>query len=335
MDEHLSNWYVRLCRRRFWRGEYSADKIAAYQTLYTCLETIAKLASPIAPFFTERLFKDLNGVTGKDTHESIHLANFPVYNPELVDKSLEERMQLAQKISSMVLSLRKKMNIRVRQPLSKVMIPLINEELQPQVEAVKDLILSEVNVKTLDFIRDTDGVMVKRIKANFKTLGPKYGKYMKAIAIVLAGFDQKQISQIEKEGSATIVADNETLEITLADVEIMSEDIPGWLVTNMGALTVALDITLTEELQQEGIARDLVNRIQNIRKESTFEVTDKINITVKSHPEIINAINNNLSYICAETLAQSLVVVDNIDANTGTEIELGENIITLIHITKA
>ena len=335
LDEHLSNWYVRLCRRRFWRGEYSADKIAAYQTLYTCLETIAKLASPIAPFFTERLFKDLNGVTGKDTHESIHLANFPVYNPELVDKSLEERMQLAQKISSMVLSLRKKMNIRVRQPLSKVMIPLINEELQPQVEAVKDLILSEVNVKTLDFIRDTDGVMVKRIKANFKTLGPKYGKYMKAIANVLAGFDQKQISQIEKEGSATIVADNETLEITLADVEIMSEDIPGWLVTNMGALTVALDITLTEELQQEGIARDLVNRIQNIRKESTFEVTDKINITVKSHPEIINAINNNLSYICAETLAQSLVVVDNIDANTGTEIELGENIITLIHITKA
>ncbi|MEI7594290.1 MAG: isoleucine--tRNA ligase [Bacteroidota bacterium] len=335
VDENLSNWYVRLCRRRFWKGEYSEDKIAAYQTLYTCLETIAKLASPIAPFYMERLYCDLVTVSGKEKHESVHLANFPTFNPEMVDSKLEERMQLAQKISSMVLSLRKKMNIRVRQPLAKIMIPLINEDIQPQIEAVKSLILSEVNVKELEFIRDTDGIMVKKIKANFKTLGPKHGKIMKSIAAVLVEFNQAQISKIEKEGKININVENQEVEITLADVEIISEDIPGWLVTNMGSLTVALDINLTPELAQEGIARDLVNRIQNVRKESNLDVTDKIVVIVKSQPEIIDAINNNLLYICAETLAQSLKIEDEFSSDGAVDIELGEEIKTQILIKKA
>jgi len=334
VDEHLSNWYVRLCRRRFWKGEYSQDKISAYQTLYKCLETLAQLASPIAPFFTERLFNDLNKVTGRHQYESVHLTNFPVADESIIDKDLEERMLIAQHISSMVLSLRKKVNIRVRQPLGKIMVPALDMRLQKQIEAVKGLILSEVNVKELDFITDAAGILVKKIKPNFKTLGPKFGKLMKQIAAIISEFSQADINKIEQNGVYTLEAAGEKLEITLEDVEILSEDIPGWLVTNMGSLTVALDITITDKLKEEGIARELINRIQNIRKDSNFEVTDKIAVKVEKQDKINLSIENNISYICTETLAVSLELVDKIDSADQIEIELVDDITARMLISK-
>lgn len=334
VDEHLSNWYVRLCRRRFWKGDYSTDKIAAYQTLYKCLETLAVLASPIAPFFSERLFNDLNTVTGRLKADSVHLSEFPVADESCIDKDLEERMQLAQKISSMVLSLRKKVNIRVRQPLNKVMIPIFDEHIKEQILKVKNLILSEVNVKDVEFVTDAAGILVKKIKPDFKKLGPKYGKLMKQIAALISEFSQDDINKIERDGVCSLDIDGAKTVIAIEDVEISSEDIPGWLVTNIGTLTVALDITISPELREEGIARELINRIQNIRKDSSFEVTDKISVEIGVHDEIISAVKNNISYICAETLAVSLDLVDAAKSASGIPVELIDDIRTTIVVTK-
>lgn len=334
LDEHLSNWYVRLCRRRFWKGDYTEDKIAAYQTLYTCLTTIAKLSAPIAPFFMERLYLDLNNHTGRDNQESVHLTDFPVANEKQIDKALEERMQLAQKISSMVLSLRKKVNIRVRQPLNRVMVPILNENFGKQVKAVEGLILSEVNVKNLQLIDDTGDVLVKKIKPDFKKLGPKYGKIMKKIAAGIAQFSQEDIKEIENKGSYQIKIDGNDIKIELSDVEIVSEDIPGWLVANNGAVTVALDITLTDQLKEEGIARELINRIQNLRKEKEFEVTDKIKLKVEKNDAIEKSVNNNYQYICSETLATDLQFVDSINREDKVVFDLVEDIKTGVIIEK-
>ena len=280
VDEYLSNWYVRLCRRRFWKGSYNDDKIAAYQTLYQCLETLTILGSPIAPFFMDRLFLDLNNITKKDKAHSVHLTSFPEVDEKVIDKSLEERMQLAQKLSSMVLSLRKKAKIRVRQPLNRILIPVLDDRFKTQVELVKDLILSEVNVKNIEFLTDTAGILVKKIKPDFKKLGPKFGKMMKQIAAAVNEFGQNEINEIESSGRYMIDIEGNEVELLLSDVEIMSEDIPGWTVQNSGNLTVALDISLTDELIEEGIARELVNRIQNLRKEKNFDVTDKIKVQI-------------------------------------------------------
>jgi isoleucyl-tRNA synthetase len=313
VDEHLSNWYVRLSRRRFWKGEYSTDKISAYQTLYHCLETIAQLASPIAPFFMDKLFIDLNNITGRKDVESVHLTRFPVQDASLVDPALEERMELAQKISSMALSLRKKTNIRVRQPLGKIMIPLLSDSMKEQVDSVKNLILSEVNVKNIEYIEDTANILLKRVKPNFKKLGPKYGKLMKVIAEHLVTLDQAAISDFEKNGEYNLSLDHQDVRITLDDIEIISDDIPGLQVAVMGTLTVALDTTITPVLLEEGIARELINRIQNLRKDKNFEVTDKISVVLQGNDEINLAVQNNLLYICSETLAQSFDIVRSIE----------------------
>jgi isoleucyl-tRNA synthetase len=313
VDEYLSNWYVRLCRRRFWKGEYSEDKISAYQTLYMCMITIAKLASPIAPFFMDKLFLDLNKVTLKENVESIHLTDFPKADKTLIDKLLEEKMQLAQQICSMVLSLRKKSNIRVRQPLQKIMIPILeSSNFVAQIEKVKPLILHEVNVKEIQFVEDSEEIFVKKIKPNFKNLGPKYGKIMKAIAAKMAEFTQKNIEQIEKEEHIILEIEGEKVDILLSDVEIIAEDISGWVVTNQGALTVALDIIITKELKEEGYARELVNRIQNYRKDSDLEVTDTIAITLQSHTETDEAFRIFEEYIKLETLCKSFEIVPEI-----------------------
>jgi isoleucyl-tRNA synthetase len=313
VDEFLSNWYVRLCRRRFWKGDYSEDKISAYQTLYTCMVTIAKLASPIAPFFMDKLFMDLNRVTRKENVESIHLSDFPKVDETLIDKPLEERMELAQQICSMTLSLRKKSNIRVRQPLSKIMIPVLEtSNFVAQIEKVKPLILHEVNVKEIEFVEDSEGIFIKKIKPNFKTLGPKYGKIMKSIAAKVAEFTQKEIAQIEKEEHIMLNIEGEDVDILLSDVEIIAEDIPGWVVANQGALTVALDITITQELKEEGYARELVNRIQTCRKESNLEVTDTITVTLQSHAETDAAFHKFEEYIKSETLCKSFEIVPEI-----------------------
>ncbi len=333
LDLHLSNWYVRLSRRRFWKGEYTEDKISAYQTLYKCLETIAQLSSPIAPFFSERLFIDLNTATGKIEADSVHLTDFPEANETYINTDLEERMELAQKISSMVLSLRKKTNIRVRQPLAKIMVPVKDDKFKKQLESMKQLILSEVNVKELEFMTD-DSILVKKIKPNFKTLGPKYGKLMKAISSELVQFDNERIKQFESEGKDILHISGQEVVIELTDVEILTQDIPGWLISNIGTLTVALDITITDELKEEGIARELVNRIQNIRKDKQFEVTDKINVKIEKNNGLIPAVNRNLSYICSETLADSLELVDNLDDNEKQIIELSDELKTHIIITK-
>ena len=327
VDEHLSNWYVRLCRRRFWKGEYTEDKISAYQTLYTCLSTIAKLMSPVAPFFSDRLFIDLNKATGKEEVISVHLADFPVYNKALVDKDLEERMALAQDISSLILSLRKKVSINVRQPLSKAMIPVLDKSFKAKVEKVKDLILSETNLKSIEYITDTSGIISKKIKPNFKALGPKVGKDMKLVAEALNTMSQQDISRLENEGHIAIPGTSYVVD--LADAEVLAEDVPGWQVANLGNLTVALDVTLTEELKQEGISRELVNRIQNLRKELGFEVTDKIRVQVKEHPYISEALKNNLSYICAEILADSLELVTDLDSGETVSIDDKELIIQI------
>jgi len=333
LDVHLSNWYVRLSRRRFWKGEYSEDKISAYQTLYKCLEVIAQLASPIAPFFMEKMFVDLNNVTKRFSADSVHLTDFPKADESVIDKSLEERMELAQKISSMVLSLRKKTNIRVRQPLNKIMIPVINGNFKEKVETVKTLILSEVNVKELEYMID-DSILVKKVKPNFKVLGPKYGKLIKLIASELSKFNKYQIGQLETDGKYSLKINDEDIEILLSDVEIITEDIPGWLVSTIGPLTVALDITITDELKNEGIARELINRIQNIRKEKQFEVTDKITIKIEKNNELELAVNTNYSYICSETLAGSLELTDEIDEDKKVQIELAKNLKINIIIEK-
>ncbi len=347
VDEHLSNWYVRLCRRRFWKGDYSQDKISAYQTLYTCLEVIAKLSAPIAPFFMDRLYTDLNAVTNRDRFESIHLSEFPVCDEKVIDKNLEERMELAQKISSMVLSIRKKENIRVRQPLNRIQIPVLDDSYKAKIEAVKDLILSEVNVKQLDLVDESQTQIVKNLKLNFKTLGISYGKYMKLIQAYAKENADLIISDIEKKGKhilpkiesnySGLAGDGKTsLEIFLLpeDVEIIPVDIPGWKVSNSGQLTVALDVTITPELREEGLARELVNRIQNLRKDSNLDVTDKIEVKIKRNSALNTAINNNLDYICAEILASSLELVDNLEHSNGSEIELDEEIKTFITINK-
>lgn len=335
VDEHLSNWYVRLCRRRFWKGEYTQDKISAYQTLYRCLEVISMLSAPIAPFFSDRLFNDLNKVSGRYNAVSVHLVDFPTVDERMIDSDLEERMQLAQKISSMVLGLRKKVNIRVRQPLQKIMVPVLDTRFKEQLQGVEQLILSEVNVKELEYLTATAGVLVKKIKPNFKTLGPKYGKLMKQISMAVAAFEQEDISRIETQGTYALHIDGEPVTLSLEDVEIMSEDIPGWLVANDGALTVALDVTISESLREEGIARELINRIQNLRKETGLEVTDKIELFVEKHSEITQAIVNNNEYICSETLAVRLNYADLIQDAAKTEVEISDEIKTFVLIQKA
>lgn len=334
VDGYLSNWYVRLCRRRFWKGEYTCDKISAYQTLYTCLETIARLAAPIAPFFCERLFDDLNSVSGRFAFGSVHAADFPQSNPALVDKELENRMQTAQKICSLVLSLRKRNNLKVRQPLSRIMIPAKNAHQQAQIEAVKDLILSEVNVKTIDFLSKENNVLVKSIKANFKTLGPKFGAKMKAIAAAIASFSQEDIATIECEGRFNLIIGQESVEIALSDVEIITQDIPGWVVANEDDLTVALDTTITESLRLEGISRELVNRIQNIRKEQGFDVTDNIIVEIEKQETLCEAAEAFRDYICSETLTQKLIFSDKVACPLQT-IDVIEGTELAIRITKA
>jgi len=334
VDEYLSNWYVRLCRRRFWKGDYTEDKIAAYQTLYTCLDVLARLSAPIAPFYMEKLFIDLNNITKKHPYESVHLNDFPAYDINLIDKALEERMQLAQKFSSMVLSLRKKNNIRVRQPLNKILIPVLNKNFEAQLRKVEHLILSEVNVKEAEYLNDSSNIIVKNIKANFKTLGPKYGKIMKQIAAAIQSFTPNDINKIEKEGSFSFVCENQQIELLAEDVIITTQDVPGWLVASMDGLTVALDTTITTSLKEEGIAREIINRIQNIRKEKGFEVTDKINVQIEQHSEISDAIKNNISYICTEILANEFCVVQSIEKNDKIQIEVTDNISTYLFIER-
>ncbi len=331
VQENLSNWYVRLCRRRFWKGEYAQDKIAAYQTLYTCLLTISKLGAPVAPFYMDKLYRDLTLTTQSEKFDSVHLSEFPKYVGNFVDKFLESKMQNAQTISSLVLSLRKKEMIKVRQPLQKVMIPVLDENQRAKIEAVSDLIKAEVNVKEIVFLDDDSGILIKQIKPNFKALGPRFGKDMGLIAKEIQGFSNQQINQLDKEGSINIFIAGNSINLSLEEVEISSQDIEGWLVANSNGITVALDITISEELKSEGIARELVNRIQNIRKDSGFEVTDKIKVHLQKNTALESAVKTNEDYIKSETLTETLVFED--DIINGTEIEFDE-IKTKIAITK-
>ncbi len=320
VDAYLSNWYVRLSRRRFWKGDYSDDKVSAYQTLYTCLETLSRLMSPIAPFFSERLFADLNAVTHRLDVASVHHAPFPEVHQELIDKALEERMQLAQKICSMGLSLRKKSNLRVRQPLAKIVLPVHDDNFRLQVERVKHLICSELNIKDVEFLAADNSLLVKSIKPNFKTLGPRYGKIMKAIAATVTAFSQTQINELEANGRYDLTVEGQPVELLLSDVEIATQDIPGWVVANEGSLTVALDITLTPELVDEGIARELVNRIQNIRKDG-FDVTDRITVALQ-HGPWDDAVTRYKDYICSETLCEQLDLVDIVNDPAAQTVEI-------------
>ena len=332
VTENLSNWYVRLCRRRFWKGEYAQDKISAYQTLFTCLVNIAKMASPIAPFFSDRLYKDLMNATDLPKEESVHLTLFPQGDDNLIDGDLETRMQMAQNITSMVLSLRKKEKMRVRQPLQKVMIPASGEKMKAQINAIKELVLSEVNVKELDFMEEDSNILVKEIKANFKALGPKYGKQMKAIAAAIGEFEQADIKELESKEAYTLNIEGKDLVITTEDVLISSQDIPGLLVANNKGITVALDITMNEALIEEGIARELVNRIQNIRKDSGLEITDRIQLSITKHDKINAAITANKKYICDETLADELLICED-EPKNAVAVEFDE-IKTYIALTK-
>ena len=332
VQENLSNWYVRLSRRRFWKGEYEADKIAAYQTLYTCLITIAKLMAPVAPFYADRLYKDLVSVTGKENKESVHLTDFPVADESYIDKSLESKMQKAQTISSLVLSLRKKESIKVRQPLQKIMIPIANAAERAEIEAVANLIKHEVNVKEIELLEDASGILVKQIKPNFKTLGPKFGKDMKAIATAVQGFGQAEIAQFEKAQTYTLQLPDKMVTLSLDDVEISTQDIEGWLVATAGSLLVALDIHITPELRQEGIARELVNRIQNIRKDNDYDITDRIQIRLQAHPALKAAVTANEAYIKNETLTDSISFVESLPE--GEEIVFDE-VTTRIVVAKS
>jgi len=331
VQENLSNWYVRLCRRRFWKGEYGTDKIAAYQTLYTCLLNVAKLSAPIAPFFMDKLYRDLTQATHTEEFESVHLAKFPNSVENFVDKSLESKMMKAQTVSSLVLSLRKKEMIKVRQPLQKVMIPILDEHQRAEIEAVSDLIKAEVNVKEIELLDDASGVLVKQIKPNFKALGPRFGKDMGLISKEIQNFSPEQINELDAKGELTLVISGKSIILSLEDVEISSQDIPGWLVANANGITVALDITLTDELKNEGIARELVNRIQNLRKDSGFEVTDKIKVQLQHNDVLAKAIQENENYIKSETLTETLVLDKEVSA--GSEIEFDE-IKTRILISK-
>ncbi|MCQ0111546.1 Isoleucyl-tRNA synthetase [Zhouia amylolytica] len=319
VQEYLSNWYVRLCRRRFWKGEYGEDKISAYQTLYTCLDIVAKLAAPIAPFFTDQLYKDLNGATKKEALESVHLSEFPTCDEGVIDKRLERKMETAQTITSLVLSLRKKEKIKVRQPLKKVIVPVLDENQRQEISAVSDLIIAEVNVKEVELLDDASGVLVKQIKPNFKVLGPRFGKDMGLIASKIKKFDQQDIQKLEQNGDITLVINEKNITLGIDEVEISSKDIEGWLVANSGAITVALDVTITDDLRKEGIARELVNRIQNLRKDSGLEVTDKIDVKFQKDSTVIEqAVMSNIDYIKAETLTADLGFEEHLE--NGTEI---------------
>ena len=330
-QEYLSNWYVRLSRRRFWKGDYQTDKISAYQTLYTCMLTIAKLGAPIAPFFMDRLYLDLTGVTNKENFESVHLAEFPKSDKAFIDKSLERKMEAAQTISSLVLSLRAKEKIKVRQPLQKIMIPVDSEEQKEEILAVADLIKHEVNIKNVELLEDASDILVKQIKPNFKTLGPRFGKDMKAIAGEIQKFTAEDIKKIEQNGVLDVEINGKSITLEINDVDITSQDIEGWLVANEGNLTVALDVTITEELQKEGIARELVNRIQNLRKDSGFEVTDRIDVKLQKNDQIAKALEDNIEYIKTETLTEKLEIVEQVD--NGIEIAF-DAINTKLFITK-
>ena len=322
VQENLSNWYVRLCRRRFWKGEYGPDKIAAYQTLYECLLVVSKLSAPIAPFFMDRLYLDLAGVCDPNVKESVHLAQFPEANSAVIDSDLERKMQLAQQTCSLVLSIRQKEKIKVRQPLQKIMVPVSALVKAIDLKAVASLILSEVNVKELEILADSSDILVKQIKPNFKTLGPKFGPKMKAVATAIQSLTSKDINQMELNGAIELLVDGDKIALELSDVEISSQDIEGWLVASSGALTVALDATISPELKAEGIARELVNRIQNLRKDSGFEVTDKIVIKFLKDPFIDSALLDNLEYIKTETLATEILVETTL--NEGLPIEFDE-----------
>lgn len=327
VDEHLSNWYVRLCRRRFWKGEYGPDKISAYQTLYECLENLMRLIAPISPFFSDMIFGNLNRITGRFNVTSVHHVDFPSADEASIDTALEERMQLAQDISSLVLSLRKKVNIKVRQPLQKVLVPVTNPQMKLQLEKVEDLVKAEVNVKEIEYITDTEGIIKKKIKANFKQLGSKLGPKMKLMSAAISGFSQHDISSLEKEGQITVNLDGEPYTLLLGETEITAEDIPGWSVAGKGSLTVALDITLTEELKQEGDAREFVNRVQNIRKENGFELTDRIFVELLENDLLKPSVNKFKNYICAEILADDLAWVP--EMQDGTEIEVNDILLKL------
>ena len=324
VNDNLSNWYVRLNRKRFWGGGMTQDKLSAFQTLYTCLETVAKLMAPIAPFYADMLYSDLIAATGRDNVVSVHLAKFPEYKEEMIDKGLEVRMQMAQDVTSMVLALRRKVNIKVRQPLTKILIPVLDADTARRIEAVKGLIMSEVNVKEIELIENTTGLITKRIKPNFKTLGPKYGKQMKQIAALVAGFSQDQIAAIEASAETLLDVDGEKITVTPADFEITSEDMPGWLVATEGKLTVALDITITDDLRAEGIARELINRIQNIRKDSGFEVTDKIRVEIEQQEFVLPALKSFADYIASQTLAVEIEGVPSPSGEFVVESEVDE-----------
>ena len=322
VNDNLSNWYVRLNRKRFWGGGMTQDKLAAYQTLYVCLETVAKLIAPFSPFYADKLYMDLIAVTGRDNVESVHLAKFPECDESLIDKELETRMEMAQQITSMVLALRRKVNIKVRQPLQSVMVPVNDEAQRAHIEAVKDLIKNEVNVKVLNFVDNAAGILVKKVKCDFKKLGPKFGKQMKAVAAAVTAMSQEDIYRMEQEGKFTFVLDGVEAVVDASDVEIFSEDIPGWLVANEGKLTVALEVTITEELRREGIARELVNRIQNLRKQSGLEITDKINITLSKNEQTDDAVVAFKDYICNQVLGASLVLADCVQ--DGVKLDMDE-----------
>lgn len=329
VTENLSNWYVRLNRKRYWGGEYDGDKMAAYQTLYACLETVSRLASPIAPFYMDQLFRDLNMTTGRHLEESVHLASFPEYDEDLIDKDLEERMDIAQKISSMILGLRRKVSIKVRQPLAKIMIPLPDKSFMKKFEAVKDLVLAEVNVKEVEYIEDTSSILVKKIKPNFKVLGPRYGKLMKEISNSVSGFSREEIASFESSGSYTLTINGQEVILKSDDVEIISEDIPGWQVANDGRLTVALDVSVTDELRYEGIAREFVNRIQNIRKENGYDVTDKIKVHIEDHEFVREAVKRHSSYIGSQTLATEVALQSSLSGNDIREIDIDDVIVKI------
>jgi isoleucyl-tRNA synthetase len=322
LDEHLSNWYVRLCRRRFWKGEYEHDKICAYQTLYECLETLSRLMAPIAPFFADWLFRNLNTVTKRIENQSVHLSDFPVADNSIIDKELEERMQLAQDISSLVLSIRKKVNIKVRQPLQRILVPVLTKHMEEQIKKVENIVKNEVNVKSFDYLVETEGFIKKKAKPNFKVLGSRMGGKMKAVAAGISQMGESDISALEKNKTFPLVIDSDTIEIGIGDVDIIAEDIPGWAVANKDNVTVALDITVTPELQDEGNARELINRIQKIRKESGLQLTDRIVVKIEEYQPLRSAIINFCDYICAEVLADDIQIVPQVQ--DGTEIEVNE-----------
>jgi isoleucyl-tRNA synthetase len=317
VNDNLSNWYVRLNRKRFWGGEMNADKLSAYQTLYTCLKTVAQLMAPIAPFYADKIYQDLM----QDASGSVHLSDFPQADVSLIDKDLEERMQIAQDISSMVLALRRKVNIKVRQPLSSIMVPVMDDRQKKAIEAVQALIMNEVNVKAIQYVDNAAGILVKKIKPDFKKLGPRYGKIMKDLAAAIAGLSQEAILTLEQQGRLEIPVAGQAAEITTDDVEILSEDIPGWLVANNGKWTVALDITVTDGLRKEGIARELVNRIQNIRKSNGYEITDKIRVTIQSDERVNEAVEEYKSYIANQVLAHHIALAP---LTAGVELDFDE-----------